>query len=73
MKKAKQHTPVQWWQSPFLGNPDRAIDAATREFLSQHPVYNIGDMLAYLTQRVPTIRVQLARTHSHYKGSAAPA
>jgi hypothetical protein len=67
--KAK-HTPVlQWWRPPFLNSPDRAIDAATREYLSRRPVYNTGDMLKYLSQRVPVIRAQFARTHSD-SGSA---
>ena len=71
MKKAKQ-TPdsVPWWRPPFRGNPDRAIDLASREFLAIHPTYTIGQMLAHLSQRVPQMRASLTRTHSH-SGSAA--
>jgi hypothetical protein len=64
--------PVLWWQPPFLGSPDRAIDVVTREFLAAHPVYTLGHLLAHLSQHVPQMRSRLARTHSHQGGAASP-
>jgi hypothetical protein len=70
MKRKSPSPPSLWWQPPFLGSPDRAIDAATREFLTMHPDYTLGHLLVHLSQRVPVLRAMLARTHSHSGGSA---
>jgi hypothetical protein len=55
-----------WWTPPFVGSSDQAVDVAAREFLAMHPIYTIGAMLEFLSQRVPTVRAKFAASHSHH-------
>jgi hypothetical protein len=63
------HTPL-WWRPPFLGNQDRAVDQAAREYITQHRDYYVGGMLAFLSRRVPELRRISTASHSH-RGNTA--
>jgi hypothetical protein len=53
--KAKQPTPVQWWQPPFSDSPDPAVRKAFAEFTARKgdEPYSVGDVIAHLERRVP--------------------
>jgi hypothetical protein len=70
-KKHEASIPRLFFTLPLRDNPDPAVALAYAQFIRERGIHHgLGGAMEYISRHAPTLRVALARTHSHSGGTA---